>query len=752
MNLVRVTGAALLLTAAACPASLTYSTYLSEGFIPAAISVDPGGNVYLAGATPIALGYASAAPSPAIVVKLNPSATAYLYYRSIGGSAQDRANGIAVDAMGNAYVVGTTTSPDFPVTPGPQAGTLPGSSGGSRAFLVKLNASGDVLFSEVIGAVDTQGLAVALTPQGDIVVSGTSAAPLTATPGAYRNSNSTGLFLMEFDPTASKVLFTAAGIGGSALAIDPAGNIYMAGSTTAGDYPTTPGAYEPGSGCTGQCVPLLNAHQYVAKVSPNAATLIYSTFLGTSFRSLNNGIAVDGAGNAYLTGLAYGGYNWTVPPASTNQAEPFLTKLDPTGGTVLYSVPVGGAGVVFGSQNDLYVGGVYNDDPVSPQFAIGIPPPPELPLGVIALPTACRTNSITTFAEGTITHVDLATGNVLGAVLVDGSNVSVAGIAYAGGSNVWAAGPARFADTPITPGALMPSFLHRGPDPGAYLGEANFETGAAAAPQIACIVDSANLARVGVAAPNQLITLMGTGIGPSAPIAAANYTTTSLGGVTVTFNGVAAPLLYVSSTQINVAVPAGVLEDPRVGRVQYSAMQLTVNNGPSVTREIPLIASNPGLFGDLSGSITSCTVGTLTAYGSDTDLALNADGSVNSCTDRATPGSTVSFFLNGLGVNDFNNEARPWQQSQIPIAVTIGGWSAQVTSVTPLNPFVWQVQAMVPAALEQSSLFLSGVTVDLNLATGVVPAGPLTVWPISPTYINPGNPYPLYIWVATPPR
>jgi uncharacterized protein (TIGR03437 family) len=733
----------LVLTAAAWPAGLTYSTYLSGGFTPAAITADSGGNVYLAGATAANPGYPSAAPSPAVVVKVNPGGTSYVYYRSIGGSAQDSAAGIAVDGAGNAYVVGTATSPDFPVTAGQQAGTLPASAGGSRAFLVKLNPRGEVVFSETIGSMNTTGLAVALTAQGDIVVSGTSATPLTATAGAYSSSNGSGLFLMEFDPTGANVLFTAAGIGGNALAIDSAGNIYMAGGTFAAGYPTTPGAYQPGPGCAAQCG-IFGPFQYITKVGPAAGSLIYSTFVGAGSSSINKGLVVDSSGNAYLTGLNYSGYQAIIGPPMPVTATPFLTKLDAAGASVLYSVSAGGAGVVFGSQSDLYVGGAW----ASLQTAgAGILPEPPLPPGVSAPPSVCQANNITTFSEGTVTHVDLATGNVLGTVLVDGSNVSVTGVAYAGGSNVWAAGSTQFADTPITPGALMPAFLGRGPDPGAYLGEANFGTDSAAAPRIACIVDSANMARVGVVAPSQLISLMGTGLGPTTPLAATNYTTTSLGGVTVTFNGVAAPLLYVSSTQINVAVPAGVLEEAGVGLVNYALMQLTVDNVPAMAREIPLVASNPSVFGDLSGTVSSCTMGGITYYGAFTDLALNADGNVNSCTDRASPGSPVSLFLNGLGVNDFDNEPSPWQAAQIPIAVTIGGWSAQVTGVTALNPFVWQVQATVPAALAQSSLFLFGVTVDLNLATGVAAAGPLTVQSVSPSYINPGNPYLMSVWV-----
>lgn len=726
----RLFGAAFVLATCAWPASLTYSTYLSEGFTPAAITADSSGNVYLAGDAS-GVGFASAAPSQVIVVKVNAGGTSYGYYRAIGGSARDSAAGIAVDSNGNAYVVGTATSPDFPVTVGQQVGTLPAPTGGSRAFLVKLNPQGEIVFSEVIANVNTTGLAVALTAAGDIVVSGTSATPLAATKGAYSSPNSTGLFLMEFDPTGANVLFMAAGIGGSALAMDPSGNIYMAGSTAASDYPTN-----PGPACTEECAPHFAPLQYITKVDAAASGLIYSRFVGNGGSTTNRGLAVDSSGNAYLTGVA---------PANTELVEPFLTKLDPSGATVLYSVPVGGSGVVFGSQNDLYVGGSYRAiGATNFDLRVLATSPPQ---GVSGLPSACQVNSITTFSEGVITHMDSATGNILGTALVDGSNLNLAGVAYAGGGMVWAAGSTQFADAPITQGALMPASLGRGPDPGAYLGEADFSGSPAAVPQIACILDSANMARVGVVAPGQLITLMGSGLGPATSITAANYGTTSLSGVTVTFNGLAAPLLYVSATQINVAVPAGVLKEAGLGLVRYALMQLMVNNVPVISRQIPLIDSNPSVFGDLSGAVNSCTSGGITSYGAFTDLALSADGNVNSCVNPASPGSSISLFLNGLGVNNTaGNGPIPWEPSQIPIAVTIGGWSAEVTNVTALNPSVWQVQVTVPA-LAQNSLFLLGVTVDLNLATGVVAAGPLSVQPVSPSYINSGTPILMSVWV-----
>lgn len=737
----RLVSAFLFFSLAAWSASgLTYSTYLRQGFTPTAIATDSAGNVYMAGSSATAtVPVNDIPPTTATVVKLDPNGAGYVYVRNLGGSGNGTATGIAVDSAGNAYVTGTTSAPDYPITMGPQPGTNPATI--TRAFLAKLDPQGGVVFSELLGNVTTSGLAVAVTPQGAILVSGISSPELTATPGAYNAPNPSTTFppptawpyLMELDATGANVIFTATGIGGSALALDAAGNIYMGGSTDSNGYPTTPGAYQTNVGTVvGLCMfcgAWIGTTPYVTKVDPAASQLIYST--GAGFLSSFGGLAVDAAGNAYVTGQTVG----------ETLIQPFLSKLDPAGANLLYTIPIGGAGVELDSQGDVYVGGAYNDLPTG--FAEPPSLTPPLPLGVTNFPAPCGTNAITSFSEGTISRVDAATGNVLSTVMVDGSSASVNSIAYAGNFGVWAAGSTAEADTPITPGASTPASLVRGPVPGAFLSQANFGLSDAPAPQIACILDTANLARPGLFAPNQLISLFGSNLGPATGVAATDYATTSLAGVSVTFDGVPAVLIYVSSSQINVAVPAGVLENPSTGAQNFTVMQVSVNGGPALSRELPVTPSNPSIFADLSGVVASCTMGNMIYYLADTALAVTADGAVNSCSNLAGGGDVISLFVNGLGVNDSNNIPSPWVPSQIPIAVSISQKPAQVVNVSMPNPFVSKVDVIVPPFLFQGV----NVTVDLNLSTGVIVAGPLTIQPISPTYLNPGTPFPLNVWL-----
>ena len=113
--------------------------------------------------------------------------------------------------------------------------------------------------------------------------------------------------------------------------------------------------------CYGLCqLSIPGTNQYVTKVDPAASKLIYSTGVGSQYQTVNNGLAVDAAGNAYVTGVAYGEYNWTVTQRVAAQVAPFLTKLDAAGATALYSIQIGGAGVALGAQGDVFVGGAYN--------------------------------------------------------------------------------------------------------------------------------------------------------------------------------------------------------------------------------------------------------------------------------------------------------------------------------------------------------------------------------------------------------
>lgn len=649
---------------------LTYSTYLRDAFTPKAIATDPAGNIYIAGNAVVD---PATSQTGVLVVKLDPKASKYLYVRSLSGSILDAASAIVVDSLGNAYVAGATNSPDFPVTAGGTLGTAPPAPAfSSRSFLAKLDPNGEIVFSEFLGGSATSAAkAVALTAAGQIVISGTAGTGFPSTPGAY-NSPSGGFYLMELDPTGAKTIFSAVGIGGSALALDSSGNIYVAGSTSQLNYPTTQGAYQTTLPVINDCpspdcfMSFQGANQYVTKVDPTGSKLIYSTALTGSGNTGNAGLAVDQAGNAYVTGFAGMKYPYTVsvPPLGAEQAPayltlPFLSKLDPAGQTLLFSVPVGGAGVQLDSAGSVYVGGYVGSMGIAGVL-------PNLP-ALEGIPSACLPSpgpGITGTAAYA-SQVDAASGNLLGSKFIGGSTIAVSGAALSG-STLWLAGAATLPDFPFTPNALTSVSLGTTPRSGAYLGGIDFSQPQppVGTPQIACMTDAASFRPVGPVARNQVLSLWGTGLGPAAGASAADASTTSLGGVGINFGSTSAPLLYASSIQINFAVPMLAFSQ------SFSEMTLTVNGISSAPVQLPLTDSNPSLF----------------------PVTLNADGSLNSATHGTPFGSTVSVFVNGLsGLSpEYPRETNTPDQLFTP-----SGWS--VTNIVPLNKFVLRVDVQVPS-------------------------------------------------------
>ena len=295
----------------ACAASaatfpvLTYSTYLRDSFTPKAIATDSAGNVYMTG---YAIVDPASLQTAALVVKLNPQASVYLYVRYLGGSVDDYANAITVDGAGNAYIAGSTASPDFPVTGGGNLGTASTGASDMRSFVAKVDPNGNVVFSDLVGgSTASAAQAVAVNAAGQILVSGNSVgAGFPATGGAYSVANTANHpYLLELDPTGTKVVFSGTGIGGSAIALDSTGNIYVAGTTYLLDYPTTPGAYQTTFPAFYSCLFLCQvanqgANQYVTKVNSTGSKLIYSTSVSGSYNTVNTGLAVDAAGDVCI--------------------------------------------------------------------------------------------------------------------------------------------------------------------------------------------------------------------------------------------------------------------------------------------------------------------------------------------------------------------------------------------------------------------------------------------------------------------
>jgi uncharacterized protein (TIGR03437 family) len=752
MTTFRFAGVLFLAASYLAGAQLTSSTYLRASFTPAAIATDSTGNIYVAGDV---LLDPLTNRQGVLVVKLNPQGTQYLYETYISGSIGEDTGGIAVDSAGNAYIAGTTQSPDFPLTSG--GALAPPSTGFTdpRPFLVKLNSNGIITLSTIFGGQGDAG-PVAMAADGNILVSGYCLETgFAATPGAYNvPCTADGVpYLIKLDPTTPKILFSATGIGGTSIAQDNAGNIFVSGLTGfPSNYPTTPGAYQTQFPSNNVCELPCNEvfpgpNQYVTKIDPTGSKLIYSTGLnppnGEQFFVPNNdpnviemanaGLVVDAAGNAYVTGVTvYPHYPFTTPPPPNLLTVPFVSKLDPTGSKLLFSVPAGGFGLQLDTSGNLYAAGILYGPVPTPSAAtsamVGLP---------ANFPSLCLPNNVTSLSEGYLQQLDPSTGNVRSVQFLDGSIVSSAVIALGSEGTVWMSGATSRPDIPFMPNPLFPANLGTAPQPGAYLASVAFsESTPPTGPQLGCVLDSADSMHAGPIAPNQLLTLLGTGLGPEKGVTAPAAGSTSLAGVTVTFDDIPAKLLYVSSSQINVAVPGVSQQSASVE--PSSLMQIKVNGAPSPGRLFPVTSSSPSLFSDLFATPpASCTQGYPPSV-----LARNADGSINSCLQPAKPGSTISLYLNGVGIG---TEVYFDFFSIFDFDVVINGASAEVVNVADENDWVTRVDVRLPASLTATPGMVQGFNVTMRESG--LPAGPLSLTPGLSPYLPAGTPLPLTIWV-----
>ncbi len=349
---------------------LSYSTYLGGIDYDDAygIAVDSAGSAFVVGETasvnfPTTLGALDTTCgtdgecnfdgytyySDVFVAKLNADGSALVFSTFLGGSQGDWGRGIAVDTSGDAYLTGLTESVDFPL-----AGPFQASKGlYYDAFVAKVSSTGDsLLYSTYLGGNHRDyAWAIAVDPSGNAYVTGGTTSTDFPTANPYQAtcnncnpySGSQDVFVSKLNSAGSGLVYstylggTGAGYQyGTDIVVDSAGRAYVTGVTEALDFPTV-----------NALQPALSGSQdaFVTKFAPDGLSLVYSTYLGGTDIATGYGIAVDTAGNAYVTGRTLGVFPTTPGALQLNQGgsgDSFVTKLSADGSTVLYSTYLGG--------------------------------------------------------------------------------------------------------------------------------------------------------------------------------------------------------------------------------------------------------------------------------------------------------------------------------------------------------------------------------------------------------------------------
>jgi PKD repeat protein len=369
--------------------SLVYSTYLGGNSLDEGlgIAVDSAGNAYVTGNTrssdfPVTPGaFQTVFIDSAFVSKLSPDGSSLVYSTYLGSSVVDTGRsygyGISVDGSGNAYVTGKTSSSTFPVTPGVFQTTFGG--GSYDGFVSKVSPGGSSLvYSTYLGGAGSDvGYGIALDGSGNAYVTGYTASdgfPVTsgAFQTAYRGGNEA--FVCKLGQDGSSLVYSTY-LGGSGsdygygLAVDGSGNACVSGSTQSIDFPVTPGAFQSARAST--------TDAFVAKVSPDGSSLVYSTYLGGTGNDYSRAIAIDSHGNAYVTGYTIS-TNFPVTPGAYQTTrkgnnDVFLTMFGP-GGSPIYSTYIGGTsadecyGIALDGSGNVYLTGLTRSTgfPVTP--------------------------------------------------------------------------------------------------------------------------------------------------------------------------------------------------------------------------------------------------------------------------------------------------------------------------------------------------------------------------------------------------
>jgi uncharacterized protein (TIGR03437 family) len=476
-------------------------------------------------------------------------------------------------------------------------------------------------------------------------------------------------FAAKLDPAGSVLWATL--LAGSqqdeahAIAVDSSGNAYVAGRTNSLDFPLA----NPVQAVRGKAA-ANGFDAFLSKISTDGKKLVYSTYLGGSSDDTANAVAVDSAGAAYIAGSTTSS---DFPTVNAIQAVPgssaggsFVAKVDSTGGKLLYSTYLSGTGgwpftdaatsIAVDAQGNAWVAGQTG----AIGFPLVLPIQSSLPPGVAAY-----------VAE----LVPSGTGAALGfATYVGGNSDSIAALALSPTGSIWVAGTASSPDFIGSAAFGSSGFLARldlEPLPPAMPG----------IPLVRSVYNAASMRLGDVVSPGQIVSIFGAELAPSAGSATGFPLPQNLQGVTVTVGGVAAPLFYVSPSQINFQVPF---------EVAQGGTSIIVKRGnQSVSRSVFVIPATPGIFTASGDGYNSPVV------------VHNSDFSPVTPQNPAHAGEYLAIFCTGLGAVNASvraGDAAPAATIQQPFDVVVDAVaSVSYVGLAPGFAGLYQVNFQVNA-------------------------------------------------------
>jgi hypothetical protein len=348
--------------------AFVFSTYFGgSGDEGAALAIDPARNIYIAGGTS-STNLPTATPlhsyrgrTDAFLASVTSDGSTLRYSTYLGGQDVDWASGIAVDNTGAAYVVGLTSSTDFPTVNAWRTAK----AGSHDAFVARMNPAGTGLeYSTYVGGAgeDWPGR-IAVDPDRRACVTGYTSslnfprtrALQTAHGGGVYDSfvtvlNSTGTL-----PAYSTYLGGSANDYGYSITCDARGAAYVCGETSSPNFPTRLPLQANLGGAS---------DIFVTKIAPDGSSLTYSTYLGGSQWDQALGIAVHSDGSCYVTGLTNSTDFPVLNPAQANATgyvDAIVARLNAAGSALIYSTYLGradwdsGVGIAAGNSGDSYV-------------------------------------------------------------------------------------------------------------------------------------------------------------------------------------------------------------------------------------------------------------------------------------------------------------------------------------------------------------------------------------------------------------